>query len=227
MKPMFLRTCAPVVGLGLLPLLLAPAIEVPKEPLKLQLPKPAFKGTPKHAPPGVNLEPARKGPRPVLMVPKGTTLLSKRKRVTSSDPEPIIGELSLVTDGSKEAAEGEYVELGPGIQWVQIDLGKPAAIHAVVIWHYHINARIYHDVSVQVSNDKKFRKDVKTVFNSDHDNSSQRGVGKDKEYWETHEGKLIKVNGAVGRYVRIYSKGSIADELNHYTEVEIFGKPAK
>ena len=30
-----------------------------------------------------------------------------------------------------------------------------------------------------------------------------------------------------GRYVRCYSKGSTADDQNHYTEVEVYGVPAK
>ncbi|MCH7872401.1 MAG: hypothetical protein IID33_11940, partial [Planctomycetes bacterium] len=40
--------------------------------LKIKLPKPAFKGTPKHVPPGTNLEKPRKGPRKPFMVHNGT-----------------------------------------------------------------------------------------------------------------------------------------------------------
>ena len=43
-----------------------------KVEMKVKLPKPAFKGTPKHVPPGTNLEKPRKGPRKPPMVPKGT-----------------------------------------------------------------------------------------------------------------------------------------------------------
>jgi len=81
--------------------------------LELKLPKPAFKGTPTNAPPGTNLEPARKGPRPPLMVPPGLKNLALNLAVTSSDMEPIVGSLKLITDGNKEATEGAYVELGP------------------------------------------------------------------------------------------------------------------
>ncbi len=195
-------------------------------PLKIKLPKPAFKGTPKHVPPGTNLEKPRVGPRPPLMVPKGVKLVSRGRPVTSSDPEPFLGELSYVTDGNKEAVEGAYVELGPGVQWVQIDLGKPYAIWAIVVWHYHMNARVYHDVIVQVSNDPNFVKGVHTLFNNDHDNSAGLGVGHDKEYWETFEGKLIPARGVRARYVRLYSNGSTTDDQNHYTEVEVYGLPA-
>ena len=40
------------------------------------------------------------------------------------------------------------------------------------------------------------------------------------------EGKLIDAKGVKGRYVRLYSKGNTTNKLNHYIEVEVFGKPA-
>ena len=43
---------------------------------------------------------------------------------------------------------------------------------------------------------------------------------------ETSEGKLIDCKGVEGRYLRLYSKGSHVSDDNHYTEVEVFGKPA-
>lgn len=197
-------------------------------PLELKLPRPAFKGTPKHVPPGAaNLEKPRKGPRPPLLVPKGTKPLSGGKKVTSSDEDPIIGEIKFVTDGDKEAHEGGYVELGPGLQWVQIDLGKTYQLHALLVWHYHGSARVYHDVVVQVADDADFITNVRTVFSNDHDNSSGLGLGDAKEYWDTYEGRLIDAKGVVARYVRLYSKGSTADDQNHYTEVEVYGLPVK
>jgi hypothetical protein len=196
-------------------------------PLELKLPKPAFRGTPKHVPPGTNLEPPRKGPRPPLMVPKGLRNVALGKKVTSSDNEPIIGELKFVTDGDKEASEGSYVELGPGLQWVQIDLKEKYKLHALLVWHYHANAQVYHDVVVQVADDADFITNVRTVFNNDHDNSSGLGLGESKEYWETYEGKLIDAQGVEARYVRLYSKGSTADDQNHYTEVEVYALPAE
>jgi len=196
-------------------------------PLDLKLPKPAFKGTPTNAPPNTNLEENRKGPRPPLMVPPGVVNVAAGKPVTSSDPEPIIGSLKLVTDGDKEAREGGYVELGPGRQWVQIDLKGRYRIYAIALWHYHGNARVYHDVVVQVADDPDFLENVITIFNNDHDNSSGLGLGRDKEFWETYEGKLIDAAGVPARYVRLYSKGNTADDQNHYTEVEVYGLPAK
>ena len=53
------------------------------------------------------------------------------------------------------------------------------------------------------------------------------GAGKDKNYVETSEGKLIDAKGVVGRYVRCYSNGNSANDLNNYIEVEVYGTPAK
>ncbi len=196
-------------------------------PLELKLPKPAFKGTPTNAPAGTNLEKPRKGPRPALMVPSGCRNVARGKKVSSSDDDPIIGEVKLIADGDKEANEGCYVELGPMLQWVQIDLRKKHTIHAIVVWHYHMTARVYHDVVIQVADDADFIENVRTVWSNDHDNSSGLGLGTEKEYWETHEGKLIDAQGIQARYVRFYSKGSTADDQNHYTEIEVWARPAE
>src|SRR5437588_196951 len=104
-----------------------------KVPLKLDLPRPLFAGTPRpiQLP---NLEPLTSGKRPDFMVPAGTVLLSKGKPVTSSDSLPVIGELAFITDGDKSGTDGTYVELGPGVQWVQVDLGTSAKIAAIAVW---------------------------------------------------------------------------------------------
>ena len=193
--------------------------------LKTDLPKPLFVGTPvpiKLA----NLEPARTGKRPDFMVPAGTVNLAKGKKVTASDSDPVIGTLDLITDGDKEGDEGSWVELGPGKQWVQIDLEKEANIYAVMVWHFHSQARVYFDVVVQVSDDPKFEKGVTTIFNADAANELVLGAGKDLACIETYEGKLIDAKGVKGRYLRLYSKGNTTNKLNHYIEVEVFGKPA-
>lgn len=195
-------------------------------PLKLDLPKPLFVGTPRPLK-LANLEKPRAGRRPDMMVPAGTVLLSKGKPVTASDSLPVIGDLPLITDGDKSGDEGTFVEFGPGVQWVQIDLQQEAKLSAIVLWHFHSQARAYHDVVVQLSNDPEFRQGVTTVFNNDDNNSAQLGEGKDQAYIETYEGKLIDAKGTSARYVRCYSNGNTSDELNHYIEVEVHGIPAK
>jgi hypothetical protein len=200
-----------------------------KVPLKTEIPEEMLIGTP----PDVlsmlfpELEKPPEGKRPDFMVPQGTTNLALKKPVTASDDRPIIGELKYVTDGTKEGTDQSYVELAPMTQWVQIDLGKPARVYAVFLWHYFREARSYRDVIVQVADDAKFTKDVRTIYNNDQDNSSQKGVGKDRPYIETHLGKLIDAKGVTGRYVRLYSNGNTANDLNHYVEVEVFGVPVE
>jgi hypothetical protein len=197
-----------------------------KEELKVQLPKPMFIGTPRNIT-SPNLEKITGKPRGAFFVPKGTKLVSLNKPVTSSDRQPVIGELGFVTDGEKAGEDGYFVELGPGKQWVQVDLKTPYHLQVMLVWHYHSQARVYRDVIVQVSEDKDFITGVTILFSNDHDNSSGLGVGKDKEYIETYEGKLIDPRGLKARYVRLWSNGNTANDMNHYVEVEVYGTPAK
>jgi hypothetical protein len=197
-----------------------------KEVLELELPKPMFVGTPRNIR-SPNLERITGKKRGPFYVPTGTILLSTGKPVTASDMEPIIGEVEFLTDGEKSGEDGYYVEFGPGVQWVQIDLGESHPLHAILIWHFHSQARVYRDVIIQVSTDPDFITGVTTVFNNDHDNSAGLGVGKDKEYIETNEGRLIDPHGISGRYIRLYSQGNTSNDMNHYVEVEVFGTRAK
>ncbi|MEK7730213.1 MAG: discoidin domain-containing protein [candidate division KSB1 bacterium] len=196
------------------------------KPIPLVLPKPMFIGTPENMQ-VPNLEKPLGKPRPAFLAPEGAKNISLNKPVSSTDEEPIIGEIAMITDGDKEAPDGHYVELGPFKQHVTIDLKAPHNIYAVVVWHFHKQARVYFDVVVQVADDKDFVKNVRTVYNNDHDNTSGLGVGKDKNYIETSEGRLIDAKGVIARYVRLYSKGNNNNDLNHYVEVEVHGTPAK
>ena len=191
-------------------------------PLKTELPPELIEGTPKP----INVPNLEQAPTkaPEMMVPEGTVLLSKDKKVTSNDDLPIIGDLKLITDGDKLAGEGYYVELKEGVVWVQIDLEKSSAVNAIWVWHFHSQKRAYHDVIVQVSDDPEFKTGVTTVFNNDYDDSAKMGKGGDKPYVETRFGKLIDAKGAKGRYVRLYSNGNTSNQMNHYIEVEVFGK---
>jgi hypothetical protein len=197
-----------------------------KVELKLKLPKPMFVGTPTNIK-SPNLEVVTGKSRGPFLVPVGTKLLSLKRPVTSSDRQPVIGELEMIADGEKEGGDGYFVELGPSKQWVQIDLGARYALHAVLAWHYHSQARVYRDVIVQVGDDKDFLRGVTTLFNNDHDNSSGLGIGKDREYIEVAEGRLFDPKGATGRYVRLYSSGNTVNDLNHYVEIEVYGTPVK
>ena len=216
--------CSLLVALALAPLGAQPGPG--KEELRLKLPKPMFIGTPTNLR-SPNLEVITGKPRGPFYVPTGTVMVSAKKKVTSSDMQPVIGELDMITDSEKAGGDGFFVELGPGPQWVQIDLGAAHALHAILAWHYHSQARVYRDVIVQVSNDPAFKAGVTTIFNNDHDNSSKIALGKDKEYIEVAEGRLFDPKGATGRYVRLYSNGNTTNDLNHYVEVEVYGTPAR
>ena len=210
--------------LGLLPALLAAAEKM--APIPIQLPKAMFEGTPQNmrVP---NLQKPLGRPRDPFLAPAGVTNVAKGKKVSSSDELPVIGEIEQVTDGDKKGADGSYVELGPGLQHVTIDLGAPHEVFAILFWHFHKTPRVYLDVVAQVADDAAFKTNVRTLFNNDHDNTTSLGAGTDMNYVETAEGRLVDAKGSRARYVRLYSRGNSANELNHYVEVEVFGRPVK
>jgi len=194
--------------------------------LELELPKAQFIGTP----PPINLPNLDRTPgekRASFRVPVGLTKLARGKTVSASDAFPMLGDLARVTDGDKAGQDGSYVELGPNKQWVQVDLGEPSELFAVVLWLRHDQPRAYQDVVVQVSDDPDFAREVQTIFNSDQDNSSGFGAGRDMAYIESNYGKIIDAKGARCRYVRANTNGSTADEMNHFTEVEVYGRAVK
>lgn len=211
----------------------APPPGIPDSDLKEEkpeYPKPMFIGTPVPTGNIKNLEtpdPEAVKKRLTFKIPKDATNVALHKKVTSSDPLPIIGTLDLVTDGDTDGSDGSYVELSPGKQWVQIDLGADYKIWKLLVWHFHKQTAVYFDVVVQISDDPEFKKDVTTVFNNDIDDELKLGAGKDKDYVETNHGRLIDGKGTKGRYVRLWSKGNSANEMNHYIEVSVYGSPAK
>lgn len=195
-------------------------------PIELELPKPMFIGTPQNMQ-VPNLEKPLGKPRPPFLAPEGTENVALNILPSSTDDMPIIGEIAMITDGDKEAPDGHFVELGPFLQHITIDLGEKHNIYAIVFWHYHKQPRVYFDVVVQTADDADFISNVNTLFNNDHDNSAGLGVGKDMHYVETSEGKLVDAKGVQSRYVRLYSNGNNANDLNHYIEVAVYGKPVK
>jgi hypothetical protein len=204
----------------------APAAADKLVPIPIQLPKPMFEGTPQNLS-VPNLQKPLGRARDPFLAPAGVTNVAKGKKVTSSDKDPVIGEIEQVTDGDKKGADGSYVELGPGLQHVTIDLGSTHEVFAVLFWHFHKTPRVYFDVIVQLADDADFTKNVRTLFNNDQDNTAKLGPGKDMNFVETSEGKLVDAKGSRARYVRLYSRGNNANELNHYVEVEVFGRLAK
>ncbi len=191
------------------------------ELIKPKFPTALFVGTPAPAGNIPNLEVAGT-PVQEFQAPKGTVNVAKSKTVTSSDAAPIIGDLTLVTDGDADGSDGCFVELAPGKQWLQIDLAEAYTIHKVLFWHFHKNNVVYFDVVVQLSDDPEFKAGVTTIYNNDHDNSSGLGAGSDKAWVETNHGRLVDGKGTKARYVRFWSNGNTLSELNHYIEVEVY-----
>jgi Na+-transporting NADH:ubiquinone oxidoreductase subunit NqrC len=194
------------------------------EPVDIELP-PAVGAV--AAPPDVPdlLEPSAK-PREPLLAPPGATNLAAGRPVTSGDEMPVIGELSQITDGDRQPGMGHFVELFDGLQWVQIDLGRPCEIHGILFWHEYRPPVVYYDVIVQFADDEDFMKNVRTLFNNDRDNSAGLGPGDDLHYVESHRGKLVRTGGQRARYVRLYSNNNHSQPVNRYIEVEVYGVEA-
>lgn len=203
-----------------------PPTQADMAPIVLKLPSPTSRGTPTDLPAGPNIEPLSDKPRPPFIAPKGVTNVALGKKVTASI-NPFNGELAQITDGQKEPFDDQVVEMKKGTQYVQIDLERPCSIYAIVMWHDHRYIQIFHDVIVQVADDPDFTKNVRTLFNNDSDNSSGLGIGTDREYFETRQGKLIDAKGVAARYVRCYTKGNNLSAFNCWQEIEVYGLPGQ
>ena len=149
---------------------------------------------------------------PTVNLAPGSTISSS----TTFSGIPYITD-SLTTNSSKAA------KAGPGLHWVQLDLGAVQELNAIKLWHYFSDGRIYRDVVVQLSNDPTFSSGVVTVFNNDKDGSAGFGVGADNEYKESSTGKMISFNPVNAQYARFYSNGSTVTGWNHYVEIMIYG----
>jgi hypothetical protein len=133
---------------------------------------------------------------------------------------------SYFTDGDKDSYDYADSYPGSGLQWVQLDLGTSYNLNDIKLWHYFKDARKYHDIIVQLSNDSTFKTSVTTVFNNDTDNSAGLGLGAgtDSEYSETIFGKDVPFASVNARYIRFYSNGNSINAWNHYVEIEVYGK---
>ncbi len=194
-------------------------------PLPIHLPEPQFQGTPTNLKGVENLEPPLGRDRPAFLAPPDVMNVALHKPVTALMDPPIMGDLSQIVDGDKEAAEDGLVDVGPMTQWVQIDLGSPQELWAILFWHFHKQERVYSDVVVQVADDPDFITNVRTLFNNDTDNSSGLGVGPDKHYVDTNEGKLVDAQQQVAQYVRLYSSQNNQNDRSHYLEIEVYARP--
>ncbi len=195
-----------------------------QEEIRIDYPKPMYIGRPVVDLPNLEVpDPSRHIKS--FMALKGTVNVAKGRKVTSSDPLPIIGGLELITDGDADGADGSFVELMPGKQWVQIDLEATHTLQKIAVWHFHKMPGAYLDVIIQASDDREFHSGVTTLWNSDHDDTSGLGKGKDPTYIETHHGRIIEGKAVKARYVRLWSNGNTSNDMNHCNEVQIFAVP--
>ena len=172
-----------------------------------------------------HLRKEKKRPPPFMVVP-GLKNLALYKLVTASS-KPIIGELEQLTDGVKTSGGFDFVE---GPNWVQVDLGEPASIHAIVVWYFYMTPVIFDDVIVRISNDVNFSQNVITLFNNDHDNSAGMGKGNDTAFISRWWGEIIDARntdhtGTTARYVRVNTAASVNGMFSRYVEIAVYGKP--
>ena len=173
-------------------------------PLKLELPKLAFIGTPADMQMDEHIEPPSETNRPpVLMVPAGTVNLASNKKATCSDKNPSAGG-PRAGDRWQQGGHAPTASCrcAAAREWVQIDLEQPAAISYILVWHAHNAAQIYKCVVIQIADDADFTQNVRTVYNNDYENKAGLGIGKDKQYFESFEGRWIPVKNEKARYVR-------------------------
>ena len=160
--------------------------------------------------------------------PYDVSNVALHKPVSVGQPdELVIGSEEMLTDGDKDFAPDSFLHLDAGQQWIQIDLGMEHRLYAIQLWRYGGHtSRAYRDTVVQISSDELFRRDVQTVYNNDHDDSSGLGAGSDKAYIESLDGRLITLSGQRARFVRFWSNGNSAHEFNEYVEAEVYGCPS-
>jgi len=167
--------------------------------------------------------------REPFFVPDGVENVALYKNVSSSEKEAVIGDLDQITDGIKKSEEFEFVELGAGRYWVQVDLGEARDIHAVAIWHFYKNATIYNDVIVQVADDAACTRNVRTLFNNDHDNSAAMGKGRDTAFYTRWWGELVNARDGSdspvrARYVRVHTAAGVEGEVVRFVEMDVYAK---
>ena len=166
--------------------------------------------------------------RPPFRVRPGLTNLALYKPVSASEAEPVTGDVDQITDGLKKSGNFDFVEFGPALGWVQIDLERVRTVHAVVVWHYYKNATIYNDVIVRLADDAEFTRNVRTLFNNDHDNSAAMGKGADTAFYTRWWGEIVDARGpsnggTEARYVRVYTAAGMEGEPPRFVEIAVYG----
>jgi hypothetical protein len=190
---------------------------------------------------------------PTLKLPSGSTNLAYGRSITTNFPDPIMGQLDMITDGNKGVltysdgrlryidADNCYVEFSPSIhsmsgdeftklgpRFVQFDFQESNFFDAIWIWagYRDHGYDVVRKLVIQISQDPKFATNPTTVFNCDTDNSLGFGLGSDRPFASSRFGKLIRIKPTLGRYVRIWCNGSVMfPRETRLVEIEIYGRP--
>ena len=133
-------------------------------PLHITLPPPIFMDWIGDHPLPPDVEKPTGKPHPPLMVPPGVSNVALGKTVTSSATNAPPKILAKITDGNKESNEPDIVLLGAGVQWVQIDLGRPQEIYGIGIWRSQYPPRACHGIVVQFADNTDFTKNIHTLL---------------------------------------------------------------
>jgi len=107
-----------------------------------------------------------------------------QQRPANATPET----LAKITDATKKPPTRASFSCARH-QYIQMDLGTPSELFAIVIWHAHNSAKVYHDVIVQVADDAEFTKNVRIIFNNDQGQQLEAGRRHGSRILRTNEGK--------------------------------------
>jgi len=203
---------------------------------------PLFSPDPPPPPPGrpPNMR-GRGHARPVYFLPAGFENLALGRPVTTNVEKDAMlhAPLSVITDGNTQRKRENYFVglLNYGeTPYVQVDLGRISKIYCIGVWHYFWGRLIYTDVIVQIADDEKFTKNVRTLFNNDHDNSAKlKNLDRkpiDWHYGASRFGELIpkkkdlRPEGFYARFVRVYSDHTYyTEDEARFVEIMVWGKP--
>ncbi len=116
----------------------------------------------------------------------------------------------------------KFIDIGSGAQAITVDLGANFMIDGLRVWRFYGDARTYKDVIYEISTNADFTNSTK-VFNSNTTGSLGLGNGSDFTFSEKSYGHPVYFAPVEGRYVRLWSNGSSANNSNHYVEVQVFG----
>ncbi len=148
----------------------------------------------------------------VPATPVSSPNLALRKPVTCSFPGTHThGTAEQVVDGET----GSHFGYGhAGWAWIQVDLGAPAELTHLKVWHYFRDKRTYNGNCIALSLTGKFEGEETVVFDSDRDGA----------YQETQAGKTFTFKPVRARYIRNWLNGNTSNDTSQWVEIQAFAR---